>query len=129
MSFDLTWGEDGPVNHADHRAVGLRALDACRDAANEWVFRDVGLPRATIKDAYVVGTKIPATSPTSRRQSTSGWRRCGSMGRTSTGLGGDFDPDEFLRNMAGYVGMGAGVDYAVGMKPLPDGLSPARPGR
>jgi LmbE family N-acetylglucosaminyl deacetylase len=34
-SFDLTWGEDGPVNHADHRAVGLAVLDACRDAANE----------------------------------------------------------------------------------------------
>ena len=38
MSFDLTWGEEGPVNHADHRAVGLATLDACRDAANEWVF-------------------------------------------------------------------------------------------
>src|SRR5580692_6692434 len=36
MSFDLTWGENGPVNHADHRAVGLAVLDACRDAANEW---------------------------------------------------------------------------------------------
>jgi LmbE family N-acetylglucosaminyl deacetylase len=28
MSFDLTWGEEGPVNHADHRAVGLAVLDA-----------------------------------------------------------------------------------------------------
>jgi len=56
MSFDLTWGEDGPVNHADHRAVGLATLDACRDAANEWVFPDAG-PRATdIRDAYVAGT-------------------------------------------------------------------------
>src|SRR5262249_6936971 len=36
-SFDLTWGEEGPVNHADHRAVGLATLDACRDAANSWV--------------------------------------------------------------------------------------------
>ena len=53
MSFDLTWGEDGPVNHADHRAVGLAVLDACRDAANEWVFPELGLPRAQVKDAYV----------------------------------------------------------------------------
>jgi LmbE family N-acetylglucosaminyl deacetylase len=51
MSFDLTWGEDGPVNHADHRAVGLATLDACRDAANEWVFPELALPRAQIKDA------------------------------------------------------------------------------
>src|SRR5215467_12492597 len=29
MSFDLTWGEEGPVNHSDHRAVGLATLDAC----------------------------------------------------------------------------------------------------
>jgi hypothetical protein len=32
------------------------------------------------------------------------------------GLGGEFDPDQFLRDMAGYVGLGAGVDYAVGMR-------------
>ena len=38
------------------------------------------------------------------------------------GLGGDFDPDEFLRNMAGFVGLGAGCEYAVGLPPLPDEL-------
>jgi LmbE family N-acetylglucosaminyl deacetylase len=27
MNFDLTWGEGGDVNHADHRAVGLAVLD------------------------------------------------------------------------------------------------------
>src|SRR5487761_1534006 len=32
MNFELTWGESGTVNHADHRAVGLAVLDACRDA-------------------------------------------------------------------------------------------------
>src|SRR5262245_37990697 len=55
MSFDLTWGEDGPVNHADHRAVGLAVLDACRDAGNEWVFRGLDLAPSAIKDAYVIG--------------------------------------------------------------------------
>ena len=42
MNFDLTWGETGMVNHADHRAVGLAVLDAVRDAANPWVFTDAG---------------------------------------------------------------------------------------
>jgi hypothetical protein len=37
------------------------------------------------------------------------------------GLGRDFDPDEFLRNMAGYVGMGAGCEYAVGFRRYPMG--------
>ena len=42
MNFDLTWGDTGMVNHADHRAVGLAVLDAVRDAANPWVFTDAG---------------------------------------------------------------------------------------
>ena len=29
------------------------------------------------------------------------------------GLGRDFDPEEFLTNMAGFGGMAAGCDYAV----------------
>src|SRR6202021_1026436 len=59
MSFDLTWAEDGPVNHSDHRAVGLAVLDACRDAANEWVFPELGAPARTIKSAYVAASGIP----------------------------------------------------------------------
>ncbi len=37
------------------------------------------------------------------------------------GLGGDFEPDEFLRNIAGYVGMAAGCEYAVGLHHYPMG--------
>ncbi len=37
------------------------------------------------------------------------------------GLGGDFDPDEFLKNAAGYVGLAAGCDYAVGLRRFPMG--------
>ena len=64
MSFDLTWGEEGPVNHADHRAVGLATLDACRDAANEWVFPEAG-PRATDIRALLRATAFwTCSSPT-----------------------------------------------------------------
>src|ERR1700729_1040815 len=86
MSFDLTWGEDGPVNHSDHRAVGLAVLDACRDAAI-----DAGIASLREYRAYIEG------------------------------LGGDFDPGEFLRNMAGFTGLGAGCDYAVGFRRFPMG--------
>jgi hypothetical protein len=37
------------------------------------------------------------------------------------GLGGDSDPDEFPRNMAGYAGLGAGVEYAVAFRHYPMG--------
>jgi hypothetical protein len=37
------------------------------------------------------------------------------------GLGGEFDPDEFLRNMAGFIGLAADCDYAVGFRRYPMG--------
>jgi LmbE family N-acetylglucosaminyl deacetylase len=121
MSFDLTWGEDGPVNHADHRAVGLAVLDACRDAANEWVFRDLELPRSSIKDAYVVGTGNPSHFVDVTDTIEAGIASLREHRAYLDGLGHDFDPDEFLRNMAGYIGMGADCDYAVGLRHYPVG--------
>ncbi|HML01332.1 MAG TPA: PIG-L family deacetylase, partial [Acidimicrobiales bacterium] len=59
MNFELTWGEAGGVNHADHRAVGLDALDACRDAANEWMFPEAGPAWTGIKGLYVAGASSP----------------------------------------------------------------------
>src|ERR1700738_3307777 len=44
MNFELTWGDSGAVNHADPRAVGVAVLDACRDAANRWLWPDLGEP-------------------------------------------------------------------------------------
>jgi LmbE family N-acetylglucosaminyl deacetylase len=121
MSFDLTWSEDGPVNHADHRAVGLAVLDACRDAANEWVFREVELPRSAIKDAYVIGTGNPSHFVDVTDTIDLGIASLREHQAYLDGLGGDFDPDSFLRNIAGYIGMGAGCDYAVGLRRYPMG--------
>jgi LmbE family N-acetylglucosaminyl deacetylase len=121
MSFELTWGEDGPVNHADHRVVGLAVLDACRDAANEWIFPELGLPRAQIKDAYVVGTGNPSHFVDVTDSIDMGIASLREHRAYLDGLGGDFNPDEFLRNMAGYIGMGAGCEYAVGLRHYPMG--------
>jgi LmbE family N-acetylglucosaminyl deacetylase len=120
MSFDLTWGEDGPVNHADHRAVGLATLDACRDAANEWVFSDLGPPCTSIKHAYV-GSADPTHFVDVTDTIEAGIASLRAHEAYLDGLGRDFDPDEFLRNMAGYVGLGAGVEYAVGFRHYPMG--------
>ena len=121
MSFDLTWGEDGPVNHSDHRAVGLAVLDACRDAANEWVFTESGPPCRTIRDAYVAATANPTHFADVTGTIDAGVASLREHRAYLEGLGGDFDPDEFLRNMAGFVGLGAGCEYAVGFRRYPMG--------
>jgi LmbE family N-acetylglucosaminyl deacetylase len=121
MSFDLTWGEEGPVNHADHRAVGLAVLDACRDAANEWVFQELGPPCRSITSAYVATGSDPTHYVDVTDSIEAGIASLREHRAYLEGLGGDFDPDTFLRDMAGYVGMGADCDYAVGLHHYPMG--------
>jgi LmbE family N-acetylglucosaminyl deacetylase len=121
MSFDLTWGEDGPVNHADHRAVGLAVLDACRDAANEWVFPELALRPARVKDAYVAASGDPSHFVDVTDSIDAGVASLREHRAYLAGLGGDFEPDEFLRNIAGYVGLAAGCEYAVGLRRYPMG--------
>ncbi len=121
MSFDLTWGEEGPVNHADHRAVGLAVLDACRDAANGWVFPEAGPPWTGIRDAYVASVGNPTYFVDVTATIDAGIASLREHRAYIEGLGRDFDPDEFLRNMAGYVGLGAGCDYAVPFRRYPMG--------
>ena len=114
MNFDLTWGEDGGVNHADHRNVGLATLDACRDAANRWLFRDGPPPWQGLKGAYVAGGQAPATHfvdvVTTIDVGVASLREHHAY---IDGLGTDFNPDEFLKQIAGYGGMAAGCEYAV----------------
>jgi LmbE family N-acetylglucosaminyl deacetylase len=121
MSFDLTWGEEGPVNHADHRAVGLAVLDACRDAANEWVFPEAGPACPSIGAAYVIASSEPTHFVDVTETIDLGIASLREHRAYIDGLGREFDPDEFLRNMAGYVGLGAGVEYAVSMHCYPTG--------
>jgi LmbE family N-acetylglucosaminyl deacetylase len=119
MSFDLTWGEEGPVNHADHRAVGLAVLDACRDAANEWVFPDAGPACPGISAAYVIASGDPTHYVDVTETIDLGVASLREHRAYIEGLGREFDPDDFLRSMAGYVGLGAGCDYAVAMHRYP----------
>jgi LmbE family N-acetylglucosaminyl deacetylase len=121
MNFDLTWGEDGPVNHADHRAVGLAVLDACRDTANGWVFPDAGPPHKGIRAAYVAGTGSPSHFADVTGAIGKGIASLREHRAYIEGLGREFDPEAFLQDMAGYVGLGAGCEYAVGFRHYPMG--------
>jgi len=119
MNFDLTWGEEGPVNHADHRAVGLATLDACRDAANGWVFPEAGPPCSGIKSAYVASVGEPTHFVDVTGTIDAGIASLKEHRAYIECLGREFDPDEFLRNMAGYIGLGAGCEYAVAFRHYP----------
>jgi LmbE family N-acetylglucosaminyl deacetylase len=113
MNFELTWGDGGSVNHADHRAVGLTTLDACRDAANRWMFSDLGDPWQGIKVVYVAGMSTPTHFVDVTATIDAGVASLREHQAYIDGLGTDFDPDEFLRNISGYGGMAAGCEYAV----------------
>ncbi len=116
QSFDLTWGEAGPVNHADHRAVGLATLDACRDAANEWVFTEAGPPCPAIGFTYVLNSGDPTHFVDVTETIDVGVASLRAHQAYIDGLGREFDPEQFLKDAAGYVGLGAGCEYAVGMR-------------
>ena len=120
-SFDLTWGDEGPVNHADHRAVGLAVLDACRDAANGWVFPEAGPACDGIRGAYVATVATPTHFVDVTATIGAGVASLREHRAYIEGLGREFDPDDFLRNMAGYIGLGAGCEYAVAFHRYPMG--------
>jgi LmbE family N-acetylglucosaminyl deacetylase len=113
MNFELTWGDDGAVNHADHRAVGLAVLDACRDAANRWLHPELGEPWQGIGAVYVAAMNPPTHYVDVQETLARGIASLEEHRAYLDGLGSDFDPAEFLTDMAGFGGMAAGCDYAV----------------
>ena len=114
LNFELTWGDGGGVNHADHRAVGLAVLDACRDAANRWLFPGLGEPWKGIKAAYVAGGEGNATHFVDVGDTIeTGIASLAEHRAYIEGLGTGFDPAQFLRQVTGYGGMAAGCEYAV----------------
>jgi LmbE family N-acetylglucosaminyl deacetylase len=116
MNFDLTWGDDGTVNHADHRAVGLAVLDACRDAANPWLFPGAGPPWTGIKHAYVAASGDPTHYVDVTATLDAGIASLREHSAYIDGLGRDFDPGQFLRDMTGFVGLAAGCEHAIAFR-------------
>ena len=102
---------------SDHRAVGLAAVDAARDAANRWVFPelvDEGLEPWSASAGWrsARGGRPPTrwTSPTS---STGASRSLAQHRAYLEGLSEPTDPDEFLRGSAGAAGERFGGRLAV----------------
>ncbi|MGH9056239.1 MAG: PIG-L deacetylase family protein [Acidimicrobiales bacterium] len=113
MNFELTWGGTGGLNQADHRATGLTTLDACRDAANRWIFPGAGEAWSGVRYVYVAGASEPTHFVDVSATLDVGVASLREHRAYIEGLRRDFDPDEFLRNLAGFSGMVAGCEYAV----------------
>ena len=104
MNHDITWGGTS-VNMADHRNVGLAALDAARDAGNRWVFPELldeghepwnGVKRV-FENASPAGNHAVDVTDTIDRGIASLREHAAYL----AGLGdGGTDPDEFLRSSA-----------------------------
>jgi LmbE family N-acetylglucosaminyl deacetylase len=111
-NFALTW--DGTnVNHADHRAVGLAVLDACRDAANRWLFPDLGDRWDGAHDVYVAAAPAATHYVDVTDHLDRGVASLREHKAYIEGLGTDFEADGFLRGMARAAGEAAGCPLAV----------------
>jgi len=115
-NFRPTWDGDIVLNQADHIATGAATLDAVRDAANRWVFRDLldeGLePWDGVRQVWA------GMSPSARHgidvtdTFEVGVESLRAHDAYLRGLGsGDFDPAEFLEAVSRAAGTRLGVRY------------------
>ncbi len=111
-----TW-PGGHLNMADHRVVGVATLDAVRDAANRWVFRDL-IDLGLKPWGGVRWVALPASPhETHAVDITETFPRAVESLRAHAvylaALSGDMsDPDDFLRHNAARIGEAFGGELA-----------------
>jgi LmbE family N-acetylglucosaminyl deacetylase len=107
-----SWGGSS-WNHADHRAVGVTLLDAVRDAANPWLFRERGEPWGGVRMVAFNGSP-QATHGVDVTDSIESGIESLSCHRTYLeNLDDPPDVDDFLRGSARVTGERLGVELAV----------------
>jgi LmbE family N-acetylglucosaminyl deacetylase len=112
INFRDSWG--GPSwNHVDHRAVGRSLLDAVRDAANPWVFRDAGDAWDGVRFVAFSGSPQASHAVDVTDTFAAGVESLSCHRTYLDHLDGDMAaPDEFLRGPATSIGADVGVDLA-----------------
>jgi LmbE family N-acetylglucosaminyl deacetylase len=119
-TYALTYGLDSDaqiLNQADHRAVGIAALDAARDAGNRWIFPELGdeglQPWAGVRHVYVMGSNTPTFAVDVTDTLPVGLASLQAHRAYLEGLGREFDPVQFLQAMTTGPGRALGVRNAV----------------
>jgi LmbE family N-acetylglucosaminyl deacetylase len=114
--FGLAW-PGGALNQADHRAVGMAACDAARDAGNRWIFPellDEGLePWSGARWVFVNASPDAGHACDVSDALVHGIASLRAHHAYFENLGTPFDADEFLRNRALEIGKRLGCLYAV----------------
>lgn len=104
----------GPFNMADHRVLGLAVADAIRDAANRWVFRDLGLdPWQGVRFALFGGSPQPTHYVDVAGHLEAGVQSLLAHKVYFSNLGAEFDAAAFLTGAAEEGGRAAGVEHAM----------------
>jgi LmbE family N-acetylglucosaminyl deacetylase len=102
-------------NHADHRAVGVALLDAARDAANPWIFPELGSPADAVEFVAFAGSPEPTHAVDVTGHLDAGIRSLRAHAGYLAALG-DHDGEDtvaFLRRGAVAAGRAFGVEHAV----------------
>ncbi len=115
-NLHLQW-PGGGFNMADHRSVGLAALDASRDAGNRWIFPELlgeGMqPWNGVRMVLVAGSPNMTHAVDVTDSIDKGVASLEQHRVYIDNLGGSFDADTFLRMSASASGELAGCEYAV----------------
>ena len=116
LNHHLAWGGLS-FNFADHRWVGLAALDAAQDAGNRWIFPELqaeGLePWKGVKMVCVSASPYPTHAVDVTAWLQKGIESLLEHKAYIENLSGDFDADGFLRPLAEGTGKRFGTDLAV----------------
>jgi LmbE family N-acetylglucosaminyl deacetylase len=117
------WAPGSPLNHADHRAVGLALLDAARDADNRWLYPeqlDGGLePWHDTRLAAFNGSPAATHAVDVTGFLDRGIASLSEHRLYLEGLGDGSEPDGILRGSAESVGARQGVEHAVAFEIVP----------
>ena len=119
--FGLAWPGDA-LNQSDHRAVGLAACDAARDAGNRWMFPELieaGLePWGGVRYVFVNGGPDPTHACDVGAGLEAGIASLVAQRAYFENLSQAFDPNQFLRESTARVGERFGCAHAVGFRVL-----------
>lgn len=113
-NFRENWPGGEGFNMADHRVLGLAVADAVRDAANRWVFRDLGLePWQGVKFALFGGSPKMTHYVDVTGHLDAGIASLNAHKIYFDNLGQDFDASAMLTGMAEQAGSEVGVTHAI----------------